>query len=215
VAARRRGALRLALAVAATVLVVDQATKAWAASALHGRTIHIVWTLRLALTHNSGIAFGQAKGRGGLSGVLAVAAVAVLLVVARRSTDRLATVGAGLIAGGAVGNLLDRLFRDGPGSGLLHGAVVDFIDLRWWPVFNVADVGVTLGAVALLVAGMRAESAASRVHVVQAPDGGAAGVDHDDGGHDHDGAPDAGAGDEAAGGTGAPDAGARPGGGPC
>ena len=71
-AARRRGALGLALAVAATVLVVDQVTKAWAAATLDTRTIHVVWTLRLALTHNSGIAFGQAKGRGGLSGLLAV-----------------------------------------------------------------------------------------------------------------------------------------------
>ena len=53
----------------------------------------------------------------------------------------------GLILGGALGNLLDRVFRDG--HGFLGGAVVDFIDLQWWPVFNVADMAITLGAVAL------------------------------------------------------------------
>ena len=55
----------------------------------------------------------------------------------------------GLVLGGAVGNVLDRLLR---GEGWLHGSVVDFIDLQWFPVFNVADMGVTIGG-ALLVLG--------------------------------------------------------------
>ena len=54
-----------------------------------------------------------------------------------------------MVMGGAAGNVVDRLFR---GSGWFRGAVVDFIDLRWWPVFNVADIGVTVGGL-LLVAG--------------------------------------------------------------
>lgn len=53
------------------------------------------------------------------------------------------TIGTGLLVGGAIGNILDRLFRDG---GWMNGAVVDFIDLQWFPVFNVADSAVTIGA---------------------------------------------------------------------
>jgi signal peptidase II len=54
----------------------------------------------------------------------------------------------GLIVGGAIGNLLDRLFR---APGWFRGAVVDFIDLQWWPIFNVADIGVTVGGALLLL----------------------------------------------------------------
>ena len=53
-----------------------------------------------------------------------------------------------MVMGGAAGNVCDRLFR---GSGWLRGSVVDFIDLRWWPVFNVADIGVTVGGLLLVV----------------------------------------------------------------
>ena len=55
----------------------------------------------------------------------------------------LSAVGIGLVIGGAIGNVLDRLFR--AGDGFLGGAVVDFIDLQWWPVFNVADMAITVG----------------------------------------------------------------------
>ena len=61
---------------------------------------------------------------------------------------------AGLIGGGAVGNLIDRAVRGD--QGFMHGAVVDFINLQWWPVFNVADMGVVVGAILLVVAGLRA-----------------------------------------------------------
>ena len=70
-----------------------------------------------------------------------------LLVSVGRSSSRLYPVAVGLITGGAVGNLLDRLFRE---PGWLRGAVVDFIDVQWWPIFNVADIGVTVGGALLL-----------------------------------------------------------------
>jgi signal peptidase II len=57
-----------------------------------------------------------------------------------------------MVLGGAAGNLADRLAR---GDDPLHGAVVDFIDLQWWPVFNVADIGVVVGGLLLVVIGMR------------------------------------------------------------
>jgi signal peptidase II len=79
----------------------------------------------------------------------AVLLLAVLLVVGTRSVETpWAAVGLGLLVGGAVGNLADRLVG---GHG---GAVVDFIDLQWWPAFNVADAAITCGAV-LLVVGQR------------------------------------------------------------
>ena len=65
-----------------------------------------------------------------------------------RSTRHVGAVALGLVLGGAAGNLLDRLFREG--SGFLGGGVVDFIDLQWWPIFNVADAAVTIGGLLLV-----------------------------------------------------------------
>ncbi len=78
----------------------------------------------------------------------------VALSLGATSRTTLGAVAAGLIAGGAVGNLLDRAFRGD--QGFLHGGVVDFIDLQWWPVFNVADACVVVGALLLVVASFRA-----------------------------------------------------------
>jgi signal peptidase II len=61
----------------------------------------------------------------------------------------------GMIVGGALGNVLDRAFRSG-GGGILSGSVVDFIDFQWWPVFNVADMAVTVGGVILVLGSVRA-----------------------------------------------------------
>ena len=72
-----------------------------------------------------------------------------LLVSLRRNGSMLSAVGIGLVIGGAIGNVLDRLLR--AGDGFLGGAVVDFIDLQWWPVFNVADMAITVGGVILVV----------------------------------------------------------------
>ena len=57
-------------------------------------------------------------------------------------TSRVTAVAAGLIAGGALGNLADRVFR---GDRILHGAVIDFIDFQWFPIFNVADMAIDIG----------------------------------------------------------------------
>ncbi len=86
---------------------------------------------------------------------LAVIALGVVVVMAANKETardpRLATA-VGLVLGGAVGNLIDRLFR---GRGMLRGAVVDFIDFRVWPVFNLADAAITIGCLLLLWAGWR------------------------------------------------------------
>ena len=153
----RRGAgLGLSLAVAVGLIVVDQLTKWWALNTLNDETIDVVWTLRFNLTFNSGAAFGKGTGLGPYIGFLAIFVVVGIVIGSRKTaTNVLSSLAIGLVLGGAVGNLLDRLFRHS--NGFLHGRVVDFIDLQWWPVFNVADMGLTIGGV-LLVLGTLLES---------------------------------------------------------
>jgi signal peptidase II len=142
-----RARWRLLLGVAAAVLAVDQLTKWWALEALDTGTIDVVWTLRFNLTVNYGSAFSVAEGRGAVISLLALVIVAVLLRSGRYATRPGMAVAIGLVFGGAVGNLIDRAFREG--DGFLGGGVVDFIDLQWWPVFNVADAAIVVGAVLL------------------------------------------------------------------
>ena len=142
------------LATALVVVVADQITKHWALNALaDGHTIDIVGSLRFNLAFNTGMAFAKGQGIGPVIAVVGVLVVAYLLVGLRRNT----TPGAlfvGLVAGGAAGNIIDRLFR---GDAWLHGAVVDFIDLQWWPIFNIADAGIVVGAASLVVASLLPE----------------------------------------------------------
>jgi signal peptidase II len=81
--------------------------------------------------------------------------VIVMVLWLRRQAQGLAAVAAGLIVGGALGNLIDRAFR---GEAWLRGAVVDFVDLQWFPVFNVADSAISIGAVLMIVASLRPSS---------------------------------------------------------
>ena len=147
VSVRRRRAT--VVAIAAVVVALDQVTKTWA---LHHavRPRHIVWTLRLALTFNSGAAFGLGRGSTTLLVGGAIVLVVVLLGLGRRASRTASPttiVAMGLLLGGAVGNLVDRLIRHH------HSAVIDFVDLRWWPVFNVADASITIGALLLVLNG--------------------------------------------------------------
>ncbi len=138
------------VAVAVTVVVVDQLTKWWALRALgDGRSIDLVWTLRLRLVFNRGTAFGFGSRFAPVIAVLAVVVVVVLLRSGGALRGSWARASLGLVLGGAVGNLADRVARDG--GGFLGGAVVDFVDLQWWPVFNVADMGVSAGVVLLVL----------------------------------------------------------------
>ena len=132
---------------AVAVLVLDILTKGWAVSALSdGRDIHIFWTLHFALTHNEGMAFSTGTNIGPFIGMLAIVVIAILVATMRKQSNAMSLVATGCIIGGATGNVLDRVFR---GTGFMNGAVVDFIDLRWWPVFNVADIGIVCGAIAV------------------------------------------------------------------
>ena len=141
----------LVAVVAALVIGLDQLTKWWAVQTLSTRTIDVVWTLRLNLTYNPGAAFSTFSGGrwGPVIAVLAFVIVGYLVWQGRTVTSRWGAVAIGLIIGGALGNLVDRVAR-GDG-GFLSGRVVDFIDLQWWPVFNVADMGVVVGGILLVV----------------------------------------------------------------
>ncbi|HEY2814109.1 MAG TPA: signal peptidase II [Acidimicrobiales bacterium] len=138
----------LVISVAALVVIADQLTKWWATNVLADRDIDLVWTLRLRLIRNSGAAFSVAGGRGGIVGLLAIAVVVALISFGRGIETKLGAVSLGLVLGGAFGNIVDRIFRDG--SGFLGGGVVDFVDLQWWPVFNLADAAVSIGGLLLV-----------------------------------------------------------------
>ena len=142
------------LAMAAFVVAVDQLTKWWALVALDDRDIDLVWTLRLHLVHNTGAAFGLGQG---LETVIAVLALVFVVVVAWASWGgrrlSLPPVLLGMVLGGAIGNLADRAVR--AGDGFLGGAVVDFVDLQWWPVFNAADSAIVVAGVILVLTASR------------------------------------------------------------
>jgi signal peptidase II len=143
--------------IAVAIVVADQATKHWALNALgDGRTIDIVGSLRFNLAFNTGMAFAKGQGIGPIIAVVGVIVVAYLLVGLRRDTKPGAVL-VGMVAGGAAGNIVDRLFR---GDGWLRGAVVDFVDLQWWPIFNIADAAIVLGAGALVIASLMPEKPA-------------------------------------------------------
>ena len=147
--------LRLVGTVALLVVVADQLSKHWALNALDGgRVIEVVGSLQFNLFFNRGVAFSLGSERG-LGPWISVLAVLVVVGISFGATSRfpLGAVASGLISGGADGNLIDRAFRGD--EGFLHGAVVDFIDLQWWPVFNIADAAIVVGAGLLVVASFR------------------------------------------------------------
>jgi signal peptidase II len=151
-----RPGLPVLFAVAALVVAADQLTKWWAVSELGGgRTIDLVGSLRFNLVYNRGSAFSIGSSLGPWIGLAAVVAVIALGVAGHRAPSTRIVATLGLVLGGALGNLSDRLFRDA--DGLLDGSVVDFIDLQWWPVFNVADMGIVVGGALLLLLSTRAE----------------------------------------------------------
>ncbi len=139
--------------IVVAVLALDQATKSWAVATLvDGRAIHVFWTLELDLALNSGFAFSQGTGLTGLIPILVIALIGGIVWWSRGVTSPLLATGLALLLGGACGNLADRLLRDH------DGAVVDFIDFQWWPVFNVADIAVFCGAALLIVSSLREPS---------------------------------------------------------
>ena len=140
-ARERRRRLGLLAVVAVAVLGADQVTKSLAVAHLQDHPVHIAGPIALRLEYNSGVAFSIGSSLTGPIIIVAVALIAAVVWFARRVPTTLAAVGVGLIIGGAVGNLSDRLFRGH------HGAVVDFLYTKYWPTFNVADSAVVCGCI--------------------------------------------------------------------
>ncbi len=151
---RRRRLVTGLVALAAVTLVLDQATKAWALAALDEGVRHQVVgdLLGLQLLFNPGAALGLATGTTWLLTVVAVTVVVVIVRVSRRLGSRGWTVALGLLLGGALGNLVDRIIRD-PGLG--RGHVVDFIAYADWFVGNVADIAIVVAAGLLMLLSLR------------------------------------------------------------
>jgi len=149
--------IRLGLAIALMVLVLDQLTKWLALDVLDlgARPIVVTSFFNLVLVWNRGVSFGMLDGIGAitpwlLSG-LALGVVIGLLFWLKQSAHPLIATGLGLVIGGAFGNVVDRV---------RYGAVVDFLDFHLagyhWPAFNIADAGICIGAGLILVDGLLA-----------------------------------------------------------
>jgi signal peptidase II len=125
------------------VVATDQLVKALVTASLErGEQRDIVAGIKLVNTRNTGVAFGQLQGGGIIVAILiGVAVVALLTYVARNAQRHWLWLPAGMLLGGAVGNVIDRV---------REGAVVDFLKLPHWPAFNVADASITIGVLVLL-----------------------------------------------------------------
>jgi signal peptidase II len=155
------GGLRIGLPVAALVLGLDQLTKALALATLAGEPpIRVTDFFNLVLVWNPGVSFGLLQGLGGrgpwLLAAFGLAVCIVLLVWLRRETRKLTGTALGLVLGGALGNIVDRA---------RFGAVVDFLDFHamgyHWPAFNISDSAIVVGALLLLLDGLRSDRTAA------------------------------------------------------
>jgi signal peptidase II len=135
-------AWRLAGALCVFVVVADQAAKAVVeANLVPGEHASVLGPLGFTLAHNRGVAFGLASGGGVALVTLTVAALLFVGVLFARDPARPGMwIAVGLLAGGALGNLIDRVRT---------GEVTDYIDMLGWPPFNLADVAITLGVLVL------------------------------------------------------------------
>lgn len=160
VRSRSRFCVIALIAVAAGVVLIDQLTKAWAVRSMLPRLspggdgpIEVLGAaLKLTYVQNTGAAFGLGSGLTVVFSLIALAVVIAILRMAPKLGSLPWAIALGGLLGGAVGNLVDRLTRE-PGPG--RGYVVDFIELPYWPVFNVADMFVVLSAILMVVLSMR------------------------------------------------------------
>ena len=136
--------------MAATVIALDQITKEFALRHLFDGPVDVIeGVLRWRLAFNPGGAFGVFQEHSEIFLVATLLVVGMILLWVRKLDDPRLVIPLGLIVGGGLGNVADRLFRD-------HGGrVVDFIDFHVWPVFNVADMGVVIGVAIILIMSFR------------------------------------------------------------
>ncbi len=130
----------MAFTLAIIIVVADRVTTTVAEDHIHD-VVHVWGPFGLALQFNSGLAFSLFTGRSTLVTVLLGVAVVVLAILVARVRTIPQAIGGGLVLGGALGNLSERIV------GSRHGQVADFITLSHWPTFNVADAAITVGVI--------------------------------------------------------------------
>ena len=161
---RRTRTAQILLLAALVSYGVDRITKLWAEATLPGDPIEVVpGVLTLRFTTNSGGAFSIGQSAPWFFVGVTAVVVAIILATSFRHTNRIVGASLGLVLGGALGNLTDRAIR---ASGL-RGRVVDFIDFHVWPVFNLADCAIVVGAILLAWVGFRERT--ERPEAVHAP----------------------------------------------
>ncbi len=149
-----RRAYAFAVTAAAFVVLLDRITKLWALNALaDGHVVVFKDVLEFELAFNTGAAYGLFRGGGSIIAVAAFIATGLILYALRSVERRFEAITLGVIMGGALGNLIDRIVR---GPGWFDGAVVDWIATPLWPNFNIADSAISVGAVLLILAAIRA-----------------------------------------------------------
>jgi signal peptidase II len=151
----RAGRPLLATGIVLCVVALDQLSKWWAVSQLPNDPVRLIGDdIGFVLVRNTGSAFSLFQAFTPFLAVIAVVVAVILVRTVRRTRDLLMVIGLSLVLGGALGNLLDRLFRT---PGFLKGAVVDFVHVGEFPTFNVADSAITIGAILIIVWAIRAD----------------------------------------------------------
>ena len=149
----RSSRTRLAAGIVIAIVALDLITKTWAVHELADGPVEIIGeSVSFRLARNTGGAFSLFQAFTPLLAIVAGLVAYFLVRTLRRTQDTLLVVALAFVLGGAIGNLLDRLFRS---PGFLRGAVVDFVHVGDWPTFNVADSAITIGAVLVIVWSVR------------------------------------------------------------
>lgn len=153
---------RTLFGVAWFVWILDLATKIWAVSALsHRPNIKVLGSFfQLSFARNSGAAFSFATGGTIFLSLFSLIALAVIFYYSPRITSKGWAVVLGLVMGGIIGNLIDRIFRE---PGLLRGHVIDWMQLPHWPIFNIADSAIVIAALISMVLSARNISPITKV----------------------------------------------------
>ena len=145
--------MRRLFAIAWTIWLFDFVTKTWALSTFSATPKSIIGNLlQFTLIKNSGAAFSLATGFTILFSLLALAVVVTVISYASRITSHGWQWTTGLLLGGVLGNLTDRIFRE---PSFLNGHVIDWIQIPNWPVFNIADMAISTAAALAFVLTMR------------------------------------------------------------
>ena len=145
---------RQLLLTALVILIADQAAKIWAVERLQGRAaIHVIGDfLKFSFVRNPGAAFSFGTGSTWVFTIIATVVCIVIVRISGSVTNKAWAYSLGALLGGAMGNLMDRLFRS---PGFLHGHVVDFIKFPNYPMFNIGDMAVVCSAIFMIYLSLR------------------------------------------------------------